>query len=91
MTTAALNHAGRHLVEVFLYLQILDILTTLIGFSLGVTALGVAGTTVWRTEVNEVVAPDQSMNIAGYALRLDSTETFQCQTRFPRRSRTVDP
>jgi hypothetical protein len=35
MTTAALNHSGRQLIEVFLYLQILDILTTLIGFSLG--------------------------------------------------------
>jgi hypothetical protein len=30
-----MNHAGRHLIEVFLYLQILDILSTLIGFSLG--------------------------------------------------------
>jgi len=37
VTTSALNHAGRHLIEVFLYLQILDILTTLIGFSLGNT------------------------------------------------------
>jgi hypothetical protein len=35
VTTSALNHAGRHLIEVFLYLQVLDILTTLIGFSLG--------------------------------------------------------
>jgi hypothetical protein len=37
VTTSALNHTGRHLVEVFLYLQVLDILTTLIGFSLGNT------------------------------------------------------
>jgi hypothetical protein len=37
VTTAALNHTGRHLIEVFLYLQVLDILTTLIGFSLGNT------------------------------------------------------
>jgi len=37
MTTASttLNRSGRQLIEVFLYLQILDILTTLIGFSLG--------------------------------------------------------
>ena len=35
MTTTTLNHAGRHLIEVFLYLQVLDILTTLIGFRLG--------------------------------------------------------
>jgi len=30
-----MNHAGRHLIEVFLYLQVLDLLSTLIGFSLG--------------------------------------------------------
>jgi len=36
MTTATtLNTSGRQLIEVFLYLQVLDILTTLIGFSLG--------------------------------------------------------
>jgi hypothetical protein len=36
MTTATtLNPSGRQLIEVFLYLQVLDILTTLIGFSLG--------------------------------------------------------
>jgi len=35
VTTTPLKHAGRHLIEVFLYLQVLDILTTLIGFSLG--------------------------------------------------------
>ena len=32
-----MNHAGRHLIEVFLYLQVLDILSTMIGFSLGNT------------------------------------------------------
>jgi hypothetical protein len=37
VTTTALNHAGRQLIEVFLYLQVLDILSTLIGFSLGNT------------------------------------------------------
>jgi hypothetical protein len=36
MTTATtLNRSGRQLIEVFLYLQVLDVLTTLIGFSLG--------------------------------------------------------
>lgn len=36
MTTAsAMNRSGRQLIEVFLYLQVLDILSTLIGFSLG--------------------------------------------------------
>jgi cytochrome c-type biogenesis protein CcmF len=44
---------------------------------LGVTALGIAGTTVWRTEVTEVVAPGGTMNIAGYTLRLDSTQRVE--------------
>jgi cytochrome c-type biogenesis protein CcmF len=44
---------------------------------LGVTALGVAGTTVWRTEVIEVVPQGGTMTIAGYTLRLDSTERAQ--------------
>jgi hypothetical protein len=36
MTTAnTLNRSSRQLIEVFLYLQVLDVLTTLIGFSLG--------------------------------------------------------
>ena len=36
MTAATtLNRSGRHLIEVFLYMQVLDVLTTLIGFSLG--------------------------------------------------------
>jgi hypothetical protein len=36
MTTAStMNRSGRQLIEVFLYLQVLDILSTLIGFSLG--------------------------------------------------------
>jgi Domain of unknown function (DUF5658) len=35
VTTATHNHSGRQLIEVFLYLQVLDILSTLIGFSLG--------------------------------------------------------
>jgi hypothetical protein len=36
MTPAnTMNRSGRQLIEVFLYLQILDILSTLIGFSLG--------------------------------------------------------
>ena len=34
-TATTLNHSGRQLIEVFLYLQVLDVLTTLIGFSLG--------------------------------------------------------
>jgi hypothetical protein len=30
-----MNRSGRQLIEVFLYLQLLDVLSTLIGFSLG--------------------------------------------------------
>jgi cytochrome c-type biogenesis protein CcmF len=53
---------------------------------LGVTALGVAGTTVWRTEVTEVVPPGGTMNIAGYTLRLDSTERVQGPNYFADRA-----
>jgi hypothetical protein len=35
VTTATQNGSGRQLIEVFLYLQVLDVLSTLIGFRLG--------------------------------------------------------
>jgi cytochrome c-type biogenesis protein CcmF len=44
---------------------------------LGVVAFGVAGATMWRSESAQVLAPGQSMNIAGYTLRLDGTEQVQ--------------
>jgi cytochrome c-type biogenesis protein CcmF len=44
---------------------------------LGVVALGCVGAGVWRTEVIEVLAPGGSMPIAGYELRLDSTQQVQ--------------
>ena len=44
---------------------------------LGVVAFGCAGATVWKSEAIEVLAPGQSMRIAGYELRLDSTEKVQ--------------
>jgi len=44
---------------------------------LGVVAFGVAGTAIWKTEAIEVLAPGKSMNVAGYELRLDSTERVQ--------------
>jgi cytochrome c-type biogenesis protein CcmF len=53
---------------------------------LGVVALGVAGTTVWRTEAIEVLAPHQSMNVAGYTLRLDGTERTQGPNYFADRA-----
>jgi cytochrome c-type biogenesis protein CcmF len=50
---------------------------TLAHAGLGVVALGCVGAGVWRTEVIEVVAPGSSMAIAGYELRLDSTQQVQ--------------
>jgi len=38
---------------------------------LGVTLLGVAGTTLWRSEVLEVLGPGETTAIAGYTLRFD--------------------
>ncbi len=47
---------------------------TLAHSGLGVVALGCVGAGVWHTEQIQVLAPGQSMTIAGYELRLDSTE-----------------
>ena len=41
---------------------------------LGVVALGCVGAGVWHSEQIQVLAPGQSMMIAGYELRLDSTD-----------------
>jgi len=49
---------------------------------LGVVALGVAGTAVWKSEAIAVLAPGQSMNIAGYSLRLDSTQRVEGYRNF---------
>ena len=37
---------------------------------LGVTLMGIAGTTLWRSEALEVLGPGETMTIAGYDLRL---------------------
>jgi cytochrome c-type biogenesis protein CcmF len=37
---------------------------------LGITLIGIAGTTLWRSEALEVIGPGETMNIAGYTLRL---------------------
>jgi cytochrome c-type biogenesis protein CcmF len=37
---------------------------------LGVTLIGIAGTTLWRSEALEVLGPGDTMNIDGYTLRL---------------------
>jgi len=44
---------------------------------LGVALMGIAGTTVFRSEALEVLAPGQSMPVAQYALRLDRVENVQ--------------
>ncbi len=41
---------------------------------LGVTLIGIAGTTLWRSEALEVLGPGESMNIAGYTLRFDGVK-----------------
>ena len=38
---------------------------------LGVTLLGIAGTTLWRSEALDVLAPGQSLQVAAYQLRFD--------------------
>jgi cytochrome c-type biogenesis protein CcmF len=38
---------------------------------LGISLLGIASTTVWRSEALDVLAPGQSLTVAGYHLRFD--------------------
>jgi cytochrome c-type biogenesis protein CcmF len=44
---------------------------------LGVTLLGVTGTTVWRTEALEVLSPGQTMQVADTTLRFDGVDLVQ--------------
>jgi len=44
---------------------------------LGVTLLGVVGTTLWRSEVLEVLGPGETTNIAGYTLRFDGVKAVK--------------
>ncbi len=41
---------------------------------LGISLLGIAGTTVWRSEALDVLAPGQTLNVAGYELRFDGVK-----------------
>ena len=41
---------------------------------LGISLLGIASTLVWRSEALDVLAPGQSLNVAGYELRFDGVE-----------------
>jgi len=53
---------------------------------LGVVAFGVVGASIWRSEAIQVLAPHQTMNVAGYTLRLDSTERVQGPNYFADRA-----
>ena len=53
-------------------LQVGTLASALAHAGLGVTLLGIAGTTLWRSEALEVLRPGEAMAIAGYTLRLDS-------------------
>jgi cytochrome c-type biogenesis protein CcmF len=44
---------------------------------LAVTLIGIAGTTLWRSEALEALAPGETMYVGGYALRLDAVEARQ--------------
>jgi cytochrome c-type biogenesis protein CcmF len=44
---------------------------------LGITLLGIAGTTIWRSEALELLKPGQTMPIASYTLRLETVEMTQ--------------
>jgi len=44
---------------------------------LGITLLGITGTTVWRSEALDLLKPGQTMPIGGYTLRLEGVQLLQ--------------
>jgi cytochrome c-type biogenesis protein CcmF len=44
---------------------------------LGITLMGVTGTTVWRSEAIDILSPGQSMPIAGYTLTFDGIQNVR--------------
>jgi cytochrome c-type biogenesis protein CcmF len=44
---------------------------------LGITLLGITGTTIWRSEALDLLKPGQTMPIAGYTLRLEGVQLLQ--------------
>jgi cytochrome c-type biogenesis protein CcmF len=44
---------------------------------LGITLLGITGTTIWRSEALDLLKPGQTMPIAGYVLRLEGVQLYQ--------------
>ena len=61
----------------FRTLQAGAIASALAHAGLGVTLIGIAGTTLWRSEGLEVLGPGETMNIAGYTLRFDGVKRAQ--------------
>jgi cytochrome c-type biogenesis protein CcmF len=53
---------------------------------LGITLMGVAGTIVWKSEASEVLAPGQTMPLAGYELRLHDIEDMNGPNYFAKRA-----
>ena len=43
---------------------------------LGITLMGIAGTTLWRAESLQVLAPGETMSIGGYSLRFEGVRTL---------------
>jgi cytochrome c-type biogenesis protein CcmF len=56
---------------------------------LGITLLGITGTTIWRSEALELLKPGQSMQIAGYTLQLEGVN-FQQGPNYLAQHATVD-
>jgi cytochrome c-type biogenesis protein CcmF len=56
---------------------------------LGVTLMGIAGTTIWKSEDLEVLAPGDTMTIAGTTLRFDGVEKVEGPNYFASRA-TLD-
>jgi cytochrome c-type biogenesis protein CcmF len=53
---------------------------------LGISLLGIAGTTLWRSEALEVLAPGQSMQVAAYRLRFDGVAPHEGPNYFADRA-----
>ncbi|MBU6472058.1 MAG: heme lyase NrfEFG subunit NrfE, partial [Alphaproteobacteria bacterium] len=51
--------------------------STLAHAGLGITLLGIVGTTVWKGELITVMNPGQTATVGGYTLRLDRVEDVQ--------------
>jgi len=53
---------------------------------LGITLIGIAGTTIWRSEATEILSPGKSLPLAGYELRLRDVVNLQGPNYFATRA-----